>query len=154
VEDERRSRPEVRLGRLVASYQRTLSRYRQISALSKQAVHMLKDGCPLPEVNTKLARKKMLLNEIREEEERVKGEREWWKRSRQTLPAQECRELLSLLDAIGKTLEEAIEQEEECRVLLKERAVWKGTVSAGQGLPGPPAVAAYRAASPVAEGDR
>jgi hypothetical protein len=138
------------LVRLVDAYRRTLSRYRRIQSLSAQAVQKLKGGCEVREVNTTLVQKKALMQEIREEEERVSGAREWWKRTRQTLPAEDCRELLSLLDAIGKTLEDAMEHEEECRVLLRERAVWRprrAATAAGQAAA--PALssahAAYRA---------
>ncbi|HET9887077.1 MAG TPA: hypothetical protein VFR10_06150 [bacterium] len=137
--------------RLVDAYRRTLSRYRRIQSLSAHAVEKLKSGCEVREVNATLVQKKALMQEIREEEERVSGAREWWKRTRQTLPAEDCRELLSLLDAIGKTLEDTMEHEEECRVLLRERSVWRPRRAgvAGGGTPAvaalPSAHAAYRA---------
>jgi len=110
------------LRELVLAYRRMLTRYRRIEAMSQRTVRKLREGCGVRDMNSILANKWKLYREIREEEERVTGAREWWKSSRQALPAEECRELLSLLDAIGRTLESAIDHEEECRLWLASNA--------------------------------
>jgi hypothetical protein len=118
---EKSPRSAEPLRELVAAYRRMLSRYRRIEAMSQRALQKLRSGGDVRDLNSMVAHKWKLYREIREEEERVTGAREWWKRSRQALPAEECRELLSLLDAIGKTLEAAIDHEEECRQWLTSR---------------------------------
>ncbi len=147
-----RPRPADRLRDLAESYRRVLSRYQGIAALAGEAVRHLRADGDVAGMNAVLGRKRMLLQEIREEEERVTGAREWWKRTRRSLPAQECRELLSLLDAIGKTLEETIEREEECRTLLRDRTAWRGAPAISRpAAPGTAVRAAYRAATLAAE---
>lgn len=118
--------PRERLRELGETYRRVHVGYRGIANIAAEAATKLREGASIPDVNELLARKKLLLREVREEEERVTGAREWWKRSKRTLPAEECRELLSLLDAIGRTLEETLEHEETCRTLLRERTLWRG----------------------------
>ncbi len=115
-----------RLLEIGRSYERVHVGYRGVAQMAAEAARKLREGAPIPDVNEILARKRLLLREVREEEERVTGAREWWKRSKRTLPAEECRELLSLLDAIGRTLEETLGHEEECRTLLRERTLWRG----------------------------
>ena len=109
------------LRELVAAYRRMLNRYRRIEAMSKETTEMLRRGCDVRDMNPVLEHKWKLYREIREEEEMVAGAQEWWKQSKQNMPAEECRELLSLLDAIGKTLVATIDQEEKCRGNSKSR---------------------------------
>ncbi len=125
MDDLRGSDAGQRLRALGESYRRVHVGYRGIANIAAEAAQKLRDGAPIPDVNDLLAKKKLLFREVREEEERVTGAREWWKRSKRTLPAEECRELLSLLDAIGRTLEETLGHEEECRTLLRERTMWR-----------------------------
>lgn len=157
VEEGSESAPqELRLRDLTDSYRRVLSRYRSIAALSDEAARSLRKNGDLAAMNILLGKKKLLLQDVREEEERVTGTREWWKRTRRTLPAEECRELLSLLDAIGRTLESTLDREEECRTLLRDRAVWKSPQIAGSApiaADAPTAHAAYRVASTSARGE-
>lgn len=115
-----------RLRDLVDTYRRVHARYRRMATLSEEAVTLLQSEASLQSVNSMLSEKKVLLEEVREEEERVTGDREWWKRSRASLPAEDCRELLSLLDSISRSLEDTLAREEECRVLLREKASWTG----------------------------
>ena len=110
------------LRELVAAYRRMLNRYRRIEAMSKETTEMLRRGCDVRDMNPVLEHKWKLYREIREEEEMVAGAQEWWKQSKQNMPAEECRELLSLLDAIGKTLVATIDQEEKCRAWLKTKS--------------------------------
>jgi hypothetical protein len=118
-----------RIARLTRAYRSILERYREIERLSGSERELLlapKDR--IADVNALLARKKELLAEIRDEEERVKGARDWWKKVRRTLPAEAGRDLLSLLDAISRAVERLMAQEAECRRLLQRRTGW------GQGV--------------------
>ena len=119
------SRSRESLSEAIALYRRLLRRYRKIEALSSQALRTLRTGCEVRELNAALERKRALWEQIREEEQKGNEARESWKRSRAGLPAEECRELLSLFEAIGKTLEDAIAQEDECRALMTERIAGK-----------------------------
>ena len=119
------SRSRESLSEAIALYRRLLGRYRKIEALSSQALRTLRAGCEVRELNAALDRKRALWEQIREEEQRANEARESWKRSRAGLPAEECRELLSLFEAIGRTLEDAIAQEDECRTLMTERIAGK-----------------------------
>lgn len=114
-----------RIARLTRAYRSILERYREIERLSGAERELLSgDDARIADVNAVLARKKELLAEIREEEERVKGAREWWKKVRRTLPAEAGRDLLSLLDAISRAVERLLALEAECRRLLQRRAAW------------------------------
>jgi len=114
-----------RVAQLTASYRSILERYEEIERLSGRERDVLRrpDGA-IREVNEVLAHKKQLLAEIRDEEARVKGAREWWKKVRRTLPAEAGRDLLSLLDAISRSVERLLALESECRRLLEQRTAW------------------------------
>ncbi|MBZ0267333.1 hypothetical protein K8I85_04210 [bacterium] len=133
-----------RITRLARAYRSILDRYREIERLSGTERELLSGEEPgIAEVNALLARKKELLAEIRDEEERVKGAREWWKKVRRTLPAEAGRDLLSLLDAISRAVERLLALEAECRRLLQRRAAWGGSVEPSTGAVRRCAQAAY-----------
>jgi len=120
MDDTAPSAASPRFGQVIALYRRVLRRYRKIETLTGRAVQTLRAGCEVREVNAALDRKRILLQQIREEEDNMIGAG-WWKRSRPGWSLEECRELLFVFEAIGKTVEGAIAQEDECRALLKER---------------------------------
>lgn len=113
-----------RIERLTQAYRTILEGYAAIVSLSVEECDRLLNGGPIGEVNEILRRKKALLAEIRDEEERVKSAREWWKKVRRSLPAEAGRELLSLLDSISRTVERSLALEAECRRLLEQRIGW------------------------------
>jgi hypothetical protein len=111
---------ESRLARLRTAYGTILEGYRELERLSRREVRTLRERGEIAKVNAILREKKSVLRGIRAEEERVTGEREWWKKSRRSLPPASCRDLLSLLDAISRTIESAVALEAECRALLQD----------------------------------
>jgi len=118
AERRRRSRQE-RLAVLADSYRSILVCYEKIERLSAEQKRVLRDRGPIQRVNEILEKKRGLLREIRAEEARVTGAREWWKKARQSVPPEHCRELLSLLDAISRKVERTFSLEAECRTLLE-----------------------------------
>lgn len=145
-----------RVARLTSAYRFILERYEEIERLSADERDLLLDPTgEIRRVNDVLSRKKVVLAEIREEEARVKGAREWWKKVRRTLPAGAGRDLLSLLDAISRSVERLLALEAECRRLLEQKTAWGRK---DQPTPSPAgarigANAAYGRAATV-EGDR
>lgn len=142
-----------RIALLTETYRGNLARYREIERLSREERRRLREGRPIADVNEVLRAKRDILREIRAEEERVTGAREWWKKARRSLPPGSGRELLSLLDAISRTIEDAVALEAECRALLE------GTLAWGAPPPGSPgsgaavaAAAAYGRGLPAAGG--
>ena len=126
--------PRARTSEIVGLYRRMLRRCRRIEALSGDAVGALRIGSEVRLVAAALERKRVLLREIRREEDSMNEAREWWKRSFATLPSSTCRQLLALQEAIGETLESAMAHEDECRALLKERIAWTpGSNAMGDG---------------------
>jgi hypothetical protein len=119
----RRSREE-RLALLTESYRSILGRYEKIERLSAEQKRVLRDRGAIRRVNEILERKREILREIRDEEGRVTGDREWWKKARRSLPSEHCRELLSLLDAISRKIERTFSLEAECRTLLERAVAW------------------------------
>ena len=115
---QKRSREE-QLALLADSWRSILERYERIERLSSEQRRILRDRGPIRRVNEILERKREILQEIRDEEERVTGAREWWQKARRSLPSEIGRELLSLLDAISCTIERTLALEAECRVLLE-----------------------------------
>lgn len=85
---------------------------------------MLGNRGSIRRVNEILESKREILREIRDEEARVTGDREWWKKARRSLPSERCRELLSLLDAISRKIERTLSLEAECRLLLERAVAW------------------------------
>lgn len=114
-----RTSTERRIRRLTEAYETILGRYREIERLSRRERRLLRNGNSIAKVNEILRAKKEVLGAVRVEEERVTGEREWWKKSRRSLPPAICRDLLSLLDAISRTIEGTVGLEAECRALLQ-----------------------------------
>ena len=119
AEETRTAARERRIRRLVDVYRSILSRYVEIERMSRKERELLAARQEVRDVNDILRRKKDLLTEIRAEEERVAEEREWWMRSRHSLPPASCRELLSCLDAISRAIESSLALETECRSLLR-----------------------------------
>lgn len=78
----------------------------------------------MSQINELLQGKRDLLTEIASEEERIAALREWWKGARRTLPATACEELLSVLDAIARKVEQTLALEAECRELLTRAVSW------------------------------
>lgn len=113
-----------RLRELVDAYRGILARYEEIVELSREERRLLAEREPIAGVNTILHEKKRLLVEIRAEEERVTGAREWWKKVRRSLPPRDGQDLLSLLDAISRCVETSLALEGECRELLTRSAAW------------------------------
>ncbi|GJM44906.1 MAG: hypothetical protein DHS20C21_17480 [Gemmatimonadota bacterium] len=114
-----------RVARLTAAYRSILAHYEEIERLSEEERDVLLEPTgEIHRVNEVLARKKAVLAEIRDEEERVKGAREWWKKVRRTLPPGAGRDLLSLLDAISRAVERLLALESECRRLLEQKTAW------------------------------
>ncbi len=113
-----------RIGQLVQAYRSILTGYEEIEALSRRERDGLREGAELAAVTELLRTKQERLARVRDEEERVKGAREWWKKVRRTLPAGAGRDLLSLLDAISRSVERSLELEAECRSLLQHRTQW------------------------------
>lgn len=138
--DSGRSAPAAaRIARLGEAYGAILEGYRELERLSRWESRTLREGGDLAKVNAILREKKTILREIRAEEERVTGEREWWKKSRRSLPPASCRDLLSLLDAISRTIESTVALEAECRALLQDAL---RPAAAGPRLAASPGVAA------------
>lgn len=108
-----------RITRLRRAYGLILEGYREIERLQRRERRTLRERGDLGKVQEVLREKKAILREIRGEEERVTGEREWWIKSRRSLPAESGRDLLSLLDAISRTIESTVALEAECRALLR-----------------------------------
>lgn len=108
-----------RIARLRESYAAILDGYRELERLSRRESRLLRDGGEVADVNAILREKLSVLREIRAEEERLTGEREWWKKFRRSLPPASYRDLLSLLDAISHTIESTVALEDECRALLR-----------------------------------
>ena len=151
-----RQRPishEEKLRLLTGTYRSILERYREIERLSREERRLLIENEPVPEVIEILRRKREQLRAIRAEEESVSGAREWWKRTRRSLPSGVGRELLSLLDAISRKLERTLALETECRTLLDRALAW-GTSPAEpshQAASGVAAAAYGRESSPTRE---
>ncbi|MCA9751683.1 MAG: hypothetical protein KC591_05790 [Gemmatimonadetes bacterium] len=153
------SLPDPRLEELTQTYRRILGHYQEIVALSREQRRRLAEREPIAGVNRLLQEKKKLLAEIRAEEERVTGAREWWKKVRRNLPPRDGRDLLSLLDAISASVETSLGLESECRELLTRAAAWGGPVQGPVGATvslGARAHAAYARSESVASrpGDR
>jgi hypothetical protein len=110
----------ARIERLRDAYGAILERYRELERLSRRELRTLREQGEIAKVNALLREKKSILREIRAEEERVTGEREWWKKSRRSLPPASCRDLLSLLDAISRAIESTVALEADCRALLQD----------------------------------
>jgi hypothetical protein len=119
-----RRSPEERLALLTDAYRSILARYEKIERLSGQQTRILRERGSLQLVNEILESKHEILREIRDEEERVTGAREWWKKARQSLPSESCRALLSLLDTISRRIERTLSLEAECRLLLGRAVAW------------------------------
>ena len=140
-----------RLRKLVDAYRGILARYEEIVDLSREERRLLAEHEPIGGVNTILHEKKRLLAEIRAEEERVTGAREWWKKVRRSLPPRDGKDLLSLLDAISRCVEMSLALEGECRELLTRTAAWGAprvqVGSASARAAGASAAAAYSRAS-------
>lgn len=114
-----------RIVRLTRAYHAILARYAEIEQLSGvERDLLLSKPNGIAGVNAILGRKRIVLAEIREEEEKVKSAREWWKKARRALPADAGRELLSLLDGISRAVERLLAIESECHRLLERRTAW------------------------------
>jgi hypothetical protein len=133
---QRRSRDE-RLALLAGSWRSILARYERIERLSTEQKRILRDRGPIRRVNEILESKREILQEIRDEEERVTGAREWWQKARRSLPSEIGRELLSLLDAISCTIERTLALEAECRVLLEGGVPGRRGSASAAGTPEP-----------------
>lgn len=139
--DQRRRSREERLALLTGSYRSILARYERIERFSAEQKRVLRNSGSIRRVNEILESKREILREIRDEEARVTGDREWWKKARRSLPSERCRELLSLLDAISRKIERTLSLEAECRLLLERAVAW------GRSDAGGPAPAAARQAA-------
>ncbi len=117
---------EERIGLLTETYRFLQERYREIEELSETERKILMDRGSIEEVNRILRRKNDILGEIRVGEEKVMGDREWWKKIRRTLAPERGQELLSLLDAISRRMERILALESECRELLTQATAWGG----------------------------
>ncbi len=139
-----------RIRLLTDTYRGIHARYAEIAELSEAQRALLAEGGAIGNVNALLRRKKEILREIRVEEERVMGAREWWKKIRRTLAPERSRELLSLLDSISRRVERILELEADCRERLSRKTAWGGN---GQ-TSAPPragwATDAYRRQEPAA----
>jgi hypothetical protein len=124
VDPARNGSGAPRLRELVDAYRGILARYEEIVDLSREERRLLAEREPIGGVNTILHEKKRLLAEIRAEEERVTGAREWWKKVRRSLPPRDGQDLLSLLDAISRCVETSLALEGECRDLLTRTTAW------------------------------
>ncbi|NNE44636.1 MAG: hypothetical protein HKN12_10535 [Gemmatimonadetes bacterium] len=142
-----RTSARERVQKLTAAYRTILGAYEDLESLTETELAYLSEGRPLAEVNELLRTKRERLREIRVEEERVTGEREWWKKSRRSLPPRDCRELLSLLDSISRTIERTVSGEAECRSRLEQAVAW------GADSPLRPAANPKAAASAYARGN-
>lgn len=111
-----------RIADLVDAYRSILRGYEEIERLSREERDRLRDGGDLSVITTILRSKTERLAEVRDEEGRVKSAREWWRKVRRTLPGGAGRDLLSLLDAISRSVELSLELEAECRRLLESRS--------------------------------
>jgi len=120
----------VRIARLREAYAAILEGYRELERLSRRELRMLSEHGDVAKVNAILREKKAVLRGIRTTEENVTGEREWWKKSRRSLPTASCRDLLLLLDAISRTVDSTVTLEADCRALRL------GALGAGSGLRG------------------
>jgi hypothetical protein len=109
---------EERIARLSEAYRTILSHYEGIERLSREEREELALGGPLSAVIEALSEKRRIFGEIQLEEERVKGEREWWKKARGSLPPASCQELLSLLEQVHHRVEATLALESECRAAL------------------------------------
>lgn len=145
---------ERRIALLTETYRGNLARYREIERLAREERRRLREGRPVAEVNEVLRAKRDILREIRAEEERVTGAREWWKKARRSLPPGSGRELLSLLDAISRTIEGTVALEAECRALLEGTLLWGGAPPATRGSGAALAAAAAYGRGPAVEGGR
>jgi hypothetical protein len=132
---------EDRIRLLTETYRSLHERYREIETLSETERTILAERGEIAEVNGILRRKREILREIRIEEERVMGAREWWKKIRRTLAPERGRDLLSLLDAISRRVERILALEAECRELLSRSVAW-GAGSAPPSASGSAATAA------------
>jgi hypothetical protein len=121
--------PTERLQRLTEAYREILSRYGEIEHLSRDEKRVLSERGPMARVNEILGRKRGILEVIRSEEEKVASARSWWKRVRHTLPVAEGQELLTILDAISRTVERTLALEAECRHLLVGNLAWGGAAT-------------------------
>jgi hypothetical protein len=127
VADSERVAPrdvEGRIRLLTGTYRELLERYGEIEELTETERRILTERGSMAEVNGILQRKHEILREIRVGEERVMGAREWWKKVRRTLAPERGRELLSLLDAISRRMENILALENECRDLLARATAW------------------------------
>ena len=115
---------EGKIDALTKAYGAILERYEEIERISREELELLRRAEGIDRVNDMLRRKRDLLRDVRAEEERVTGEREWWKKARRSLPAASGRALLSLLDAISRRVESTLELEAECRSLLETAVSW------------------------------
>jgi chromosome segregation ATPase len=147
---DRPASPDDRIARLTRAYRSILDRYREIERSAVEERELLGRGpdC-IAEVNALLERKRATLARIRDEEERVKGAREWWKKARRSLPAEAGSELLALLDEISRTVERLLALESECRRLLERRTAWGPAPEPSVAGTGSVARAAYGKATAV-----
>ena len=115
---------EQKIRMLTDAYRSILARYEHIEKLSVEERTLLRNGEPVARVNDLLRQKQARLDEIRVEEEGVGAARNWWKKTRRSLPRTGCEELLSLLDAISHKVEATLALEAECRTLLDRAVSW------------------------------
>ncbi len=142
-----------RIQLLTDTYRGIHARYEEIAELSRAQRTLLAEQGAIEDVNAILRRKKEILREIRVEEERVMGAREWWKKIRRTLAPERSRELLSLLDAISRRVERTLALEADCRELLARKTAWRGNgVASPAPRAGAWAAAAYRNQEPTSSG--
>lgn len=138
VADSGTSSPAAdRIAGLRAAYGAILDGCRELERLSRCELRTLPARAAIATIDASLREKKSVLRAIRAEEERLTRERDWWKKSRRSLPPAACRDLLSLLDAISRTIASTVALETECRAPLQdalrhgERRVMTRTVAPG-----------------------
>ncbi|HMB70670.1 MAG TPA: hypothetical protein VKU85_15250 [bacterium] len=110
----------ARVARLREAYAAILNGYRDLERLSRRELRTLREHGDVAKVNAILREKKSVLRGIGVWEEGVTGGREWRKKSRRSLPPAGCRDLLSLLDAISRTVESTVLLEAEIRSLRRD----------------------------------
>jgi hypothetical protein len=115
---------EERIRLLTETYRAILERYHEIERRSMEERELLQSRERISDVIAVMKAKREILREIRAREEQVAGAREWWKRSRRTLPDASCRELVPLLDAISRKIERILALESECRQRLDRLIAW------------------------------
>ena len=114
---------EQRIALLTETYGSVLESYGEIEELGLEERETLKAHRPMAEVIEILKRKREILNDVRERESSVASTREWWKKSRQALPAASCRELVVTLDSISRKIERILEL--ESRNQQEAVALWR-----------------------------